>query len=281
MIFSIVIALLIVWFIINFPEIIGGLIILFITGVGIIIAIGVVIMIFVYSDFELSDFTEFFKLVIFGAICLLIIGFIFNGLNRILTRITGLWKKFYDVKTILKFLILQFIIPGITDKQKINKIKKINELVMYGKESHQLAKDRKYKKSAEIEKKKIEEEKTRLDYLFLKCSRDFYELANLIDKGLSVYIDSEYINLEFIEPTREKMNGKININTSINKSIIRFNCRASTPKTNDVYKAYQVIAEDEGYESNNKSVVVKKAKKYLLKYFKSNPDELTNINKYV
>ena len=97
MIFSIVIALLIVWFIINFPEIIGGLIILFITGVGIIIAIGVVIMIFVYSDFELSDFTEFFKLVIFGAICLLIIGFIFNGLNRILTRITGLWKKFYDV----------------------------------------------------------------------------------------------------------------------------------------------------------------------------------------
>ncbi|AXE62024.1 hypothetical protein [Candidatus Thioglobus sp. NP1] len=277
MIFSIVIALLIFWFIINFPDIIGNLVIIFLTGVGIIIAIGVVVLVFVYSDLEFSDLTEFFKIVIFGAICLLIIGFIFNGLNRILTRITGLWRKFYDIKTILKFLILQFIIPGITDKQKIKKIKKINRLVAYGDEKKQLDNEKKYKKKIEEEEKKLEEENIRLDNLYLKCGKNFYELSNLIDKELSVYIDSDYINLEYIEPTRENINGYIHINTKIKKSIIKVICRARLSKYNDSFRTYKIISsqgKNGGFEADSISSASKGTKKILLNYFKLHPEEI-------
>jgi hypothetical protein len=99
---------------------------------------------------------------------------------------------------------------------------------------------------------------------------------------MSEYINSDYINLEFVVPTRENVYGHILINAKTNKSIIKLTCRAPSKKGDTSLKTYKVETDQaliptnttNQFSSDSPRASVKKAKKYLLKYFKSNPTEL-------
>lgn len=273
MIFSIVAALLIFWMIINFPEIFWAII-----GWILLIAILLAVLIILALTYKFADI-ETIKTIGVVAGILFLISLVLNVISRTFDGILGLWEKFYDLKTILKALAIQFINPGITDKQKIVKIKKINELALYGKESHKIANQRREEKAKEAEN-------LRLHKLFLKCNKDFDKVANLIDKELSEFLNSKYINIDFVEPTKENMNGFIHINTQKHNSIIKIICRAAITTNNDNFKTYKIrINEDfrgeipsNDYSSNDYKSIAKKAKKTLLKYFKLYPNELNSVD---
>ena len=204
------------------------------------------------------------------------IGLIVVGISNIDDGVSSLRGKYFDNKTIFKFLLIQIFTPGFSDQQKIKKIKQINELAIYGKEQHRLSNERRAKKEEQAE---ID----RLDWISLKCNEYYEEVADTISKEMSEYINSDYINLEFVVPTRENVYGHILINAKTNKSIIKLTCRAPSKKDDKSFKAYKVETDqvliptstpNEFFYSNSSRVSVKKAKKYLLKYFKSNPTEL-------
>ena len=93
------------------------------------------------------------------------------------------------------------------------------------------------------------------------------------------YINSGYIDLVFIKPTRKYIIGKIAINTKINNSIMTI---VACPQYDDEYKVYEIKTEEglipthnsKVFSSNNYKVTISKAKKYLLKYFELHPEEL-------
>jgi len=186
--------------------------------------------------------------------------------------ISSLSRKFYDLKTILNFLAIKLFTVGITDGQKINKIKKINELALYGKKNQDLAKEKK-------EKEKRQAELKMFDKKLVECTESYNKIVNIIEKEMEEYINSGYIDLVFIKPTRKYIVGYIAINTKINKSIMTI---VSYPQYDDTYKAYEIETKQElipthnskVFSSNNYKVTISKAKKYLLKYFELHPEEL-------
>jgi hypothetical protein len=266
MIFSIVIALLIFWIIINFPEIFGGLIIL--AGIAIVAVIAIIFGGIILKNLD-STFVITWGIGI-GAV--LVFAFIINGLGLILSGISNLLDKYYDFKTIFKFLSIQLFTAGITHKQKINKIKKINKLVNYGKENQQLAKDRKEEreKQAEIE---------RLDNQFEYTNDAYIKFTDLMTIELSEYINPGYINLEFVNPTREAIYGKIVINANDANSIIKIGV------SKDGFKVSEYFSDRVGYESPYVTIYIEKplnkvrqtaksTKKLLFRYFKLHPEKL-------
>ena len=266
MIISIVIAILIVWVILNFPELIGGLLFLAFVVIGGIAAIVVAVLVFKNAD---PDTFITIGLVVGGV---LIVGLVFNGLGRIFNGISNLWNKFYDLKTILKFLSIQFFTSGITDKQKINKIKQINKLVIYGKENHQLAKDRR-------EEREKQEEIEKFDNHFLECKKAYNKFSDLINTELLEYINSDYISLEFVEPTRETIYGKIVINANDANSIIKIGV------SKDGFRVNEYFSDRGDFESETAriyyeealtrvKVTAKTTKRLLRSYYKLHPEKL-------
>ena len=86
---------------------------------------------------------------------------------------------------------------------------------------------------------------------------------------MSEYINSDYINIEFVVPTRENVYGHILINAKTNKSIIKLTCRAPSKKGDKSFKAYKVETDqdliptstlNEFFYSNSSRASVKKAK---------------------
>ena len=258
--FEALLALLLIWlFYLNFPKLFSGLVL-------IIIAISIALYAFISGGFD-----SLLVVAILIPIVLIVVVII-----RMEGGVPSLRERFFDNKTIFKFLLIQIFTPGFSDQQKINKIKQINELAIYGKEKHRLSNERRVKKEEQ-------DEIDRLDWVSLKCNEYYEELANTISKEMSEYNNSDYINLEYVVPTREKVYGHILINAKSNKSIIKLTCRAPSKKEDKSFKAYKVETDqglippstpNEFFYSNSSRASVKKAKKYLLKYFKSNPTEL-------
>ena len=191
------------------------------------------------------------------------------------TAISSTFERFYNLKTILKFVVIKLFTPGITDRQKINKIKKINELALYGKEQQKLVKEKREK-----EFKKAEDEK--LDKMFLKCTKSFNKIVNAIENEMKEYINSGYINLEFIEPTRSNIIGYIFIHSKMKNSILRIASRVALPEYENTFKVYAIETLEElvpyksakDFSSNSHHATIVKAKKFLLNYFETYPEEL-------
>jgi hypothetical protein len=251
----------------------------------IVLAILIKSLISRYPDFFLRlalilGFPAFFAFVYFisdidTAIGASILVAVIGLLIFISSAISSTFERFYNLKTILKFLAIKLFTPGITDKQKINKIKKINGLALYGKEHQKLAKEKREK-----EYKKAEDEK--FDKMFLKCTKSYKKIVNAIEKEMSEYINSGYISLEFTEPTRSNIIGYIFIHSKMNNSILKIASRVALPEYENTFKVYEIETIEElvpyksaqNFSSNSHFATIGKAKKYLLKYFESYPEEL-------
>ena len=263
MILEIIIAIVLAFIVLNNLAFFGGLIALLLSVAGVITI--VVIAIYFIKDIRSNDI----EAILIGSLVLGGFWGIIKVISVIFKKGSDIRKKFYDLKTILKFLLIQVFSPGFTDKQKINKIQKINELVNYGKKKFQLLGE---------EKKKAKTKK--FDGYFLKCEKDYDALINLINKEMSEYIKPGYINLGFFNPTRNNINGRIVINTKRNDSIIEISISIHNYKVikNNVLipirRSHNLPAPEEEFSSTRVKRAVKEAKKYLLRYFKLHPAEL-------
>jgi hypothetical protein len=269
MIFTIVIALLIFWIIINNPGLIAGIIALLF-----MVAAGIAVILFVI--YAINNFDESFFIFIIAAIALFfaikVSKFLFGGLNQTSKGFSSLFRKFYDFKTILKFFSIQLFTLGITHSQKINKIKKVNKLIKYGKDQHQLAKEIREAKEAQAE---IE----RLDSEFQSCNNAYSQFVDLLKKDLSEYINEDYINLDIVEPTRKSIYGKVIINANNTNSIIKIGVSIEGFKVSEYFSERDNSESPHApryLEKNLKQAkqTSKSTQKLLLKYFKLNPEKI-------
>jgi hypothetical protein len=270
MIFTIVIALLIFWIIINNPGLIAGII-----SLVFMIAGGVALILFVI--FAINSFDASYYSFIVGAIAVifaitLVSKFLFGGLSQASKVISSLFRKFYDFKTIFKFFSIQLFTLGITHSQKINKIKKVNKLIKYGKEQHQLAKEI---REAKEEQAEIE----RLDSEFQSCNNAYSQFVDLLKKDLAEYINEDYINFDIVEPTRKSIYGKVIINANDTKSIMKIGVSIEGFKVSEYFSERDNSESPHApryLEKNLKQAkqTSKSTQKLLLKYFKLNPEKI-------
>ena len=189
-------------------------------------------------------------------------------IGSFIVGVSYLTENFYNFNTIMKFIAVKFFTLGVTDKQKIIKLKKINKLVVYAKE--------KKEESEEKANKKM------LEKLFLRCSKNYKIITNSIKKSMSEYINSGYVTLKFSEPTRENINGAIRIYTKSSKPVMKITIRGAANEDEEGYYFYYLEPNPfldssdslKDYSSNSPNAIINKAKKYLLKYFESNIEEL-------
>lgn len=270
MIFTIVIALLIFWVIINNPGLIAGIIsllVFIVAGFGLIL----------FVIFAINNFDDSYFIFIVGAVAVIFAitmasKFLFGGLSQASKGVSNLFRKFYDFKTIFKFFSIQLFTLGITHSQKINKIKKVNKLIKYGKEQHQLSKEIREAKEAQAE---IE----RLDSEFQSCNNAYSQFVDLLKKDLAEYINEDYINFDIVEPTRKSIYGKVIINASGTNSIIKIGVSIEGFKISEYFSERDKSESPHApryMEKNLKQAkqTSKSTQKLLLKYFKINPEKI-------
>ena len=266
MIFTIVIALLIFWIIINNPGLIAGIIsflVMVAAGIGVIL----------FAIYAINNVDGSYFIFIVGAVVVIFASkFLFGGLNQASKSTSNLFRKFYDLKTIFKFLSIQLFTLGITHSQKINKIKKVNKLIKYGKEQHQLAKEIREAKEAQAE---IE----RLDYEFQSCNKAYSQFVDLLKKDFAEYINEDYINFDIVEPTRKSIYGKVIINANDTNSIIKIGVSIEGFKVSEYFSERDKSESPHApryFEKNLKQAkqTSKSTQKLLLKYFKLNPEKI-------
>jgi hypothetical protein len=177
-------------------------------------------------------------------------------------KVFELKEKFHNSSLIFQFLLIKFLTPGFSDKQKIKQIKKLGELTKYA------------------DKKKDEAEIQRREQYLLKIQKNFNELCEHTNKALEEYVKNSYINLFTSPPSPKLKQGTIKINTNKDKSIIQLT-NNSTDYFDENKDEYKVEKDSEffpSYESpfysRNSKPAAKKAKKYLEHYFKLHPKEL-------
>ena len=99
---------------------------------------------------------------------------------------------------------------------------------------------------------------------------------------MSEYINSGYVTLKFSEPTRENINGAIRIYTKSSKPVMKITIRGAANENEGGYSFYYLEPNPfldssdslKDYSSDSPNAIINKAKKYLLKYFESNIEEL-------
>jgi hypothetical protein len=190
-------------------------------------------------------------------------------------------KSFSSFRLFIKFLFLKVFIAGFNDKQKFIKAQKIGELIKY----------------SDNEKKTNKQEK--LDKYFQDFLKSFDKLVNLVNIELKEYLKLDYIHLTVNIPTKKSksddIKGSILINSKKKKSIVKISYQSRNwYKDEKSIPEYEVIKDSKyipPFEpshrdvelwrySNNKNYrrpkpAIKKTKRYLLKYFQLNSDELS------
>jgi hypothetical protein len=209
-----------------------------------------------FIGYILFEGTDNAKLIVWILI-LVLVGSLLAGV------LFGLIEKFYNSKSIFKFLAIKITNPAFSDKQKINQIKKLSEL------------DKQIDKKKEQSKQKAKINKYR------KAEKNFHKLKINLDKLLKYYLKNDYISLNFSPPTLEANTGRIFINSKVNKSIIKLanNHHDWEKYGKDVFKVERDPVDgnqymDKDYFYGNSKFVTKQAKRFLIEYFKLHSEEL-------
>ena len=190
-------------------------------------------------------------------------------------------KSFSSFRLFIKFLLLQTFTPGFNDKQKFIKAKKIGELIKYS------------------NNEKATNKQEKLDKYFQDFLKSFDKLVNLVNIELEEYLKLDYIDLTVNSPTKKSrsddVKGIIVINSKKKKSIVKISYQSRNWHKDEKSVPEYEVSKDSKYippfEPSNRDTevwrylnrknyrrpksAIRKTKKYLLKYFQLNSDELT------